>query len=91
LVRPRTTKTVELIVEKKEIKSPLRKKAEDKVVAVRVAYGERKLGMQIRAAGGRWDPDVKLWYVPYGKIKGTELEPHVIFDAGMKSGKNTGI
>jgi hypothetical protein len=31
--------------------------------------------------GGTWDSDVKLWYIRYGKIKGTELEKHMIPDA----------
>ncbi len=34
--------------------------------------------------GGKWDPDVKLWYIQYGKIKGTELEKHMIVDAKEK-------
>jgi len=31
--------------------------------------------------GGKWDPDVKLWYIQHEKIKGTELEKHIILDA----------
>jgi hypothetical protein len=34
-----------------------------------------------RAAGGRWDPDERIWLIPYGKIKGTVLEKHLILDA----------
>jgi len=77
-------KTVELIVERKELK-PSRKqqqKIEDEtVVPVKIEYGERQLGKMARSAGGKWDPDVKLWYIQYGKIKGTELEQHIILDA----------
>ncbi len=83
-------KTVELIVEKKDL-APLRKEKQHKiedesVVPVRIEYGQKQLGKMARSAGGRWDPDVKLWYIPYGKIKGTELEKHIVFDAGMKKG-----
>ena len=81
-------KTVELIVDKKEL-TPSRKKQKQKiedetVVPVRIAYGEKQLGKMARSAGGRWDPDVKLWYIQYGKIKGTELEQHIILDATEK-------
>jgi hypothetical protein len=82
-------KTVELIIEKKEL-PPSRKKEQkiedDTLVSVRIAYGEKQLGKMARSLGGKWDPDVKLWFVQFGKIKGTELETHMILDAGMKKG-----
>jgi hypothetical protein len=34
--------------------------------------------------GGGCDPDVKLWYIPEGKVKRTELEKHIILDADIK-------
>ena len=79
---------MELIVDKKEL-TPSRKKQQQKiedetVVPVRIEYGEKQLGKMARSAGGKWNPDVKLWYIRYGKIKGTELEKHIILDAGMK-------
>ena len=81
-------KTVELIVDKKEL-TPSRKqqqKIEDEtVVPVRIEYGEKQLGKMARSAGGKWEPKVKLWYIPYGKIKGTELEKHIILDATEKN------
>jgi hypothetical protein len=38
-----------------------------------------------KAMGGKWNPDVKLWYIQYGNIKGTELEKHIILDATEKN------
>jgi len=55
---------------------------------VQIAYGEKELGKLIKSLGGRWDSDVRLWYVTYGKIKGTVLEKHIIFDASGKSNPN---
>jgi hypothetical protein len=76
-------KTVELIVDKKEL-TPSRKKQQkiedETLVPVRIEYGERQLGEMARSAGGKWGPKVKLWYIPYGKIKGRELETHIILD-----------
>jgi len=75
-------KTVELIVEKKDL-PPSRQKAiqDDTLVPLRIAYGEAALGKMAKKMGGKWDPDVKLWHIPYGKIKGTDLEKHMIVDA----------
>jgi hypothetical protein len=80
-------KTVELIVDKKEL-TPSRKKQQkiedETLVPVRIEYGERQLGKMARSLGGRWDPDVKLWFVQFGNIKGTELEQHIILAAKEK-------
>jgi hypothetical protein len=34
---------------------------------------------------GRWDPEVRLWYIPLMRIKDTELEKHIILDASLKN------
>jgi len=75
------TKTVELIEEQKELPAPRRKIKDDALVPVRIAYGEVELGRMAKMIGGKWDKSSKLWYVPYGKIKKTELEKHMILDA----------
>jgi hypothetical protein len=81
-------KTVELIVEKKELPATLQQKAtDDRFVPVQISYGQRELGKMARMLGGKWDSDVKLWYIQHGKVKGTELEKHIILDAGMKDGR----
>jgi hypothetical protein len=78
-------KTVELIVEKKGLSSPQQKIRDDVLVPVRITYAETELKRLAKMRGGRWDSDVKLWYIPFGKIKGTELEEHIILDAEMKN------
>jgi len=79
-------KTVELIVEKKELPALQDQKvADDTLVPVKISYGQRELGIMANAMGGKWDPDVKLWYIQHDKIKGTELEKHIILDAGTKN------
>jgi hypothetical protein len=50
-----------------------------------IAFSEDKLKEKVTLAGGRRDQKVKLWFVPCGKIKGTELEEHIILDAEMKT------
>jgi hypothetical protein len=45
-----------------------------------VNFSEKILGERLKAAGGKWDPKEKLWYVPYGPIRGTELEDRIQMD-----------
>lgn len=44
-------------------------------------FAEKDLMDVARTAKGRWNPDVKLWFIRYGKFSGTELEKHMILDA----------
>lgn len=35
---------------------------------------------KVKAAGGRWKPEERLWYVKYGSIAGGLLEKHIHID-----------
>jgi len=72
-------KTVELIVERTEW-TPLRHYADDAVVPVRIGFSEKQLIESAKAAKGRWNPEARLWFIRYGKIKGTPLEKHIHID-----------
>ncbi len=63
-------KTVEIIVEKKQLPPP-QGAPDNEIVPVQIAFGAKELGKMARSAGGNWDADVKLWYIQYGNIKGT--------------------
>lgn len=64
--------------------SPRQKLTDESLVQVQIAYGEAPLGKMARKMGRKWDTGVKLWHIPYGKIKGTELEKNMIVDAKEK-------
>ena len=68
-------KTVELIVDERPLVTP-RFKDED-MVPVSVAYEEVELREQLRRIRGRWDAEMKMWFVRYGLIRGTELESRI--------------
>jgi hypothetical protein len=72
-------KTVEIIVEEKPWKPFIRYRDEE-IVPVIVAYTEKGLRNKLKAAGGKWDPEAKLWHVPYGSVRGTELEERIMVD-----------
>jgi hypothetical protein len=67
-------KTVELVVEEREWMP------EDTPVLLRVAWGEKDLGLKVKQAGGKWLPDRKLWRLPYGKVLVLGLGERVVRD-----------
>ena len=84
-------KTVELIVESKPWTAPTPHFAGTDLVPVFIGFSDKDSREIAKAAKGRWDPDHKLWFIQYGRIKGTELEKHIILDAFSKSKKQKSI
>jgi hypothetical protein len=52
---------------------PARKFGDNDLVPVRIGFAEKKLIESAKTMKGRWNPDVKLWFIRYGNIKGTAL------------------
>ena len=71
-------KTVELIVEENPWILDERRVPPNKIVGVKVAYGEVALGRTIRAAGGRWNRKKRLWELPYKEAKNLGLEDRIV-------------
>lgn len=69
-------KTVELVVEEKPWRPPFRFRDGD-IVPVAVGFGETELREKLRKARAKWDPQTKVWLVPYRLIRGTELEARI--------------
>ena len=44
------------------------------IVPLKIGSKEKTLQNQVKALGGRWNPEEKVWYVPYGCVVGTRLE-----------------
>ena len=74
-------KTVELVVERSEWTPPQPQYAADTLVPLRIEAADMPMRFQAKAAGGRWNPEKKLWFVKYDKIVGTPLEKHIQADA----------
>lgn len=47
-------------------------------VAVRVGYSEQALRQQVKAAGGRWDSDTRLWQLPLGQVRALGLVDRIV-------------
>ncbi len=66
--------TVELLVEVSEIRGRSRPDAE---VALRLGFAERALRATLQAAGARWDPASRLWYLSAQQVRALGLEARI--------------
>ncbi len=82
-------KTVEIIVEKTDWTPPQPKFSDDTLVPVQISFAENELKSSAKMAGGRWNPEKRVWFIAYGKIKGTELEKHIVVDADQSDTRTT--
>ena len=84
-------KTVELIVESKPWTAPTPRFTDTDLVPVFIGFSDKPSRESAKDAKGRWDPEQKLWLIRYRRIKGTELEKHIILDAFSKNKKPESI
>jgi hypothetical protein len=67
-------KTVELVVESRPVRIRVR---DDRLYGVQVWWGEDALARRVKAAGGRWSKDDKLWLVDGAAIKAMRLQNRI--------------
>jgi len=68
-------KTVELIVDERPLVRPRFK--DDELVPLTVAYDETELRELLRSLRAKWEPQLKVWLAPYGRVRGTALEARI--------------
>lgn len=78
--RQQRMKTVELIVERTDWVPPPPRYAAASLVHLQIEATDMPMRLKAKQAGGRWDPEKRLWFVQYGKIVGTQLEKHIYVD-----------
>ena len=50
----------------------------------RVDYGELKTAKLVKAAGGRWNRQAKIWELPYKEVKALGLEKRIVKNINNK-------
>jgi len=73
-------KTVEIIIEKKPWHKDTKRISGNKLVSIKVDYGEIQIGRMIRAAGGQWDREKLVWRLPYREAKALGLDKRIVND-----------
>ena len=78
-------KPLTLIVDKTSWLPPARKFGDNDLVPVRIGFHEKDLIATAKAAKGRWNPEVRLWFILYGKSGEMRayniINRHLILDA----------
>jgi hypothetical protein len=74
----RRLKTVELIVEEPPWWPEARDLAGEEIVQVQVQWPERELRDAVASAGGRWNPQKRVWEVRYDRIVDLGLEDRIV-------------
>ncbi len=71
-------KTVELIVDRKEWSPEAGSSDGDTVVALRVGWQEYEVQQRVKAAGGKWDPEARVWRLACGRVEELGLESRIV-------------
>lgn len=62
-------KTVELIIEESSWQPPARPFQDDEIVLIRIEFSEAHWRDRVKSAGGKWNPNLKLWEIKYGQVR----------------------
>jgi hypothetical protein len=75
--RNKRLKTIEIIVVKNELKIGGRIPF-NKIMRLRIQYGEIELARTVKGAGGRWNKAGKYRELPYGEVRAIGMEDRII-------------
>ncbi len=74
----RRIKTIELIIEETPWEPNPQKIPVNKIMHLRIKYGEIALGKQVRAAGGKWNREKQIWELPYQEVLKLGLSERIV-------------
>ena len=82
-------KTVEIIIEEADWQPPVRPFQESELVGIRIGLEELQWRQRVKATGGRWNPDRKLWELAYGKVRKLGLTARIQATELSANGKSS--
>ncbi len=77
--------TVEIVMEERPWHPAPKRIPDDTLLSLRVEYGEVEIGKAVRAAGGEWYPDQKVWKLPHKAIAALGLTDRIISEREEKT------
>jgi hypothetical protein len=75
--RKKRLKTVEIIVDENKLKTDNRIPS-NKIIHLRIQYGEIETARAVKGAGGRWNKAGKYRRLPYWEVRAIGLEDRII-------------
>ncbi len=82
--RKKRLKTVELIVAEHDWE-PCAHFSDDQIVGLRVAFAEVVIRDRLKRAGGRWDPERRLWRLRYDLVVALGLNNRIVEELASNS------
>ncbi|CAG0945323.1 hypothetical protein ANRL1_02260 [Anaerolineae bacterium] len=76
--KKRRYKTVELIVEEMPWTPKPKRPRGDSIAAIRVNWGEADVARQVKRAGGKWNPQKKVWELRYDQVVQLGLQSRLV-------------
>lgn len=59
-------------------RKPRNTRSPDDMVYIRVGFGEDGLRAKLKALGALWRPQHRLWELPWGVVRGLDLEDRLV-------------
>ncbi len=76
--RQKRYKTVELIVKESAWQPEEQRPPSDRTVEIRVAVAEREVRLEVKQAGGLWNPPLQVWELRPAQVAGLGLESRIV-------------
>ena len=73
-------KTIEIIIDNKPWQANDKEMPQNKIMDIRIGYNEVELRSRIKACGGKWVPERKVWQLPYKNVKELDLLERIVDD-----------
>lgn len=82
--RKKRLKTVELLVGERDWEPRRPPYTDDQIVGVRIGFAEVAERERAKQAGGKWNPDRKVWELPYRQAVTLKLDPRIVKENGIQ-------
>jgi len=70
--------TVEIVADRQKWIFDQSRTPPNKIMKLRIEYGERELAQPVKSLGGRWDSSKKAWKLPFKYVQVLQLEDRII-------------
>ena len=77
--------TVELLVAERDWESPRPPYADNQIVGVRIGFAEAAVRELAKQAGGKWNPDRKVWELRHRQAVALKLDTRIVNEHGIQS------
>jgi len=84
--RKKRYKTVELLVAARDWEPSRARSAPDQIVGLRVAFAGMEVRDQVKQAGGSWNPERRVWQLPYDRVVALGLKSRIVDAPASNSG-----